>query len=261
MDAHHAIAVVQQIGIEIAVEELVRCYVGGACGIRVAVESHHHFLGSIVHGFHHVGVGIGVGAHVGKQRPSRGFHQLSVFGRICNLVGAIFIDDIFLFYIFLFININNIIAPTGLHIFLRILHVFHFSFGWLMPDGSVESQQVLHVMKGCIVLPYKSESLAANQNFDEIAFAVEFESFCNVVEHVAGVHLFQVHPCRFAQIEHQHLAYLSVGEPGSRPGGDELALGDDVDAGGERLDSEVASIASRVICHYISDFFVLNLLK
>ena len=33
MDAHHAIAVVQQIGIEIVVEELVRCYVGGALWI------------------------------------------------------------------------------------------------------------------------------------------------------------------------------------------------------------------------------------
>ena len=139
-DAHHAIAVVQQIGIELVVEEQCRCTVGRACGVGVGVEPYHHFLGGIVHGFHHIGVGIGVGIHVVKQRPGRGVYQLSVFGRICNLVGAIFIYDIFLFYIFIFIiYIIIIIAPTGLHIFLRILHVFHISFRWLMPDGSVES--------------------------------------------------------------------------------------------------------------------------
>ena len=118
-DAHHAIAVVQQIGIEIVVEEQFRCNVGRACGVGVGVEPYHHFLGGIVHGFHHIGVGIGVGFHVVKQRPGRGVYQLSVFGRILSarsrslrsllisdlskLASASIGRNIFLFYIFLFI--------------------------------------------------------------------------------------------------------------------------------------------------------------
>ena len=110
-------------------------------------------------------------------------------------------------------------------------------------------------MAPLVILPDKSEALASDKKLYEVMAVVEFQPLGYLSEHIAVVHLVGVHPCRLPEVELQHLENLRIREPGSCPGGEKLALGDDVDAGGEWLDGEVACIASCVVCHYNSEFY------
>ena len=139
-----------------------------------------------------------------------------------------------------------------MHFFLHILQIFHVILFCLMPDGGVEGFEIFGLMSVFPVLPYFPESVAFQQGFKQAVFASELESLGYLGEHVAVVYLTHAHPCRLPEVELQHLENLRIREPGSCPGGEKLALGDDVDAGGEWLDGEVACIASCVVCHYNS---------
>ena len=88
-----------------------------------------------------------------------------------------------------------------MHFFLHILQIFHVILFCLMPDGGVEGFEIFGLMPVFPVLPYFPESVSFQQGFKQAVFASELESLGYLGEHVAVVHLFQVHPCRFAQIE------------------------------------------------------------
>lgn len=133
-----------------------------------------------------------------------------------------------------------------------------------MPDGGVEGFEIFGLMPVFPVLPYFPESVAFQQGFKQAVFASELESLGYLGEHVAVVYLTHVHPCRLPEVELQHLENLRIREPGSCPGGEKLALGDDVDAGVSGL--MVKSLALLVVMFviifliYCSEFIVVGLI-
>lgn len=81
LDVHQCLAVLEQIGIQIVVEESVCSHVGGAGVLRIYVEIRIKLLRNIIHGFHHLGVSIRVGSDVVEERLGCCFYLLLVLGR------------------------------------------------------------------------------------------------------------------------------------------------------------------------------------
>ena len=81
LDVHHHLAVLEQIGIQIVVEECVCSHVGRAGFLRIYVEIRIKLLRYLIHGLYHLGVSIRVGSDVIEERLGCSFHFLLVLSR------------------------------------------------------------------------------------------------------------------------------------------------------------------------------------
>lgn len=81
LDVHQCLAVLEQIGIQIVVEECVCSHVGRAGILRIYVEIRIKLLRNFIHGLYHLGVSIRVGSDVIEELLGCCFHFLLVLGR------------------------------------------------------------------------------------------------------------------------------------------------------------------------------------
>ena len=102
LDFHHSLAMCQQIGVQIVVEENIRSHIAGTCIPRIREEIRIRFLCDFIHRFHHFGVSVRIGSDEVDKLLGSSFHFLLVFGRICKLTWANILAYIFLFIIFLY---------------------------------------------------------------------------------------------------------------------------------------------------------------
>ena len=183
---------------------------------------------------------------------------------MCKTVSANIIA-IILFNIFLNIYIIIIIiADAVLHVFVRIfvrnLLVFHLIFLRHMPDRRVESHKILLGMIAPFVLPDEAESRTFQYSLDKAVTAMEVHSLSYLTEHVSVVHLVEIHPRRFPEVEQQDLADIGIRKSIRMPCCHQSAYQFDVNCSSERLDSEVVpgtvSRASGIVicfcCHHNS---------
>ena len=106
LDFHQSLAMCQQIGVQIFVEENIRSHIAGTGIPRIREEIRIRFLRDIIHWFHHLGISIRIGSDVVDKLLGSSCHFLLVFGRICKITWANILANIFLFIIFLY-NISN----------------------------------------------------------------------------------------------------------------------------------------------------------
>ena len=174
LDFHQSLAMCQQIGVQIFVEENIRSHIAGTGIPRIREEIRIRFLRDIIHWFHHLGISIRIGSDVVDKLLGSSCHFLLVFGRICKITWANILANIFLFIIFLY-NIYIIIniAQVILQIFVGILLVNHIFFIANMPDGSVEGKKIFASVRLLFVLPDESESCTSEQEFNEFLSAAE----------------------------------------------------------------------------------------